>query len=240
MSGIFAIAQMLHQVVFTVLLLRLVSSEVVGHPSHLRQNSIQHLAQVKIASENILMLINNFAADGLFVGLSTEIFKVEVPNVSQTYRCFIIWDQSRHRKWVTGIPLVLLLFTTSGHRFKLGKIDFGSSIWDRQYFILDRRTYHGSDMEDKKSFTSHRPDETQRYNTAVLTLVESSALYFTIFVILALAETIGGRDVFGSPWLAIIFGACRQLINLVPALILVRVSLARSIDADSTAVNLSM
>ncbi|KAJ7928135.1 hypothetical protein B0H13DRAFT_2311996 [Mycena leptocephala] len=79
------------------------------------------------------------------------------------------------------------------------------------------------------------PKLVHRYKTAIKLLFESSLLYFVIFLVYLLIDILGSPATIESPVVALFVGASPQLMNIVPALVIVRVSLARSVDADPTA-----
>ncbi|KAJ6584150.1 hypothetical protein DFH09DRAFT_267313 [Mycena vulgaris] len=230
---VFATARMLHQVVFTAVLLRLLypvsGTTQAGKIMH---GSIQLLLDVKLRSGNILLIVNNFAADSLFI-----------------YRCYVIWGQSRYKRWVVSIPLILLIFTTIfgsvaalllpgvlGPTSALGiysalvtnllltGFTAGHIWWTRRHLRVIGET-----------------KLVRRYGTAISMLIESSALYFAIVVIFLVARAVRGHAEFESPGLSVISAASSQLMNIAPALMIVRVSLTRSVDVDPTAqVNLNL
>ncbi|KAJ7689115.1 hypothetical protein B0H17DRAFT_1331864 [Mycena rosella] len=211
---ILAIAQMIHQVVITALMLRAVSS-----PAGVQeiQSTIQHLAQVKGVSGNFLILINNFGADGLL---------------------------SRYKRWVVSLPLILLLFTTifgCVTRTLPEEInDFHSDIVNAVVglgLIITNILLTGL-TAGRIWWTRHtlrvlgQPKRLQRHNTAIAMLLESGALYFAVILTFLVAQLVGGSRAFESAGLAVLCGASAQLMNIAPALIVVRVGLARCVDAD--------
>ncbi|KAJ7134856.1 hypothetical protein C8R44DRAFT_771648 [Mycena epipterygia] len=80
----------------------------------------------------------------------------------------------------------------------------------------------------------------QRYNTAITILLESSALYLMIIIIFVIAQAAGGIAALESPAISLLSAATGQVMNIIPALVIVRVSLARSVDVDPTAGNLKL
>ncbi|KAJ7367190.1 hypothetical protein DFH08DRAFT_949169 [Mycena albidolilacea] len=233
----FAILQMSYQVVFTAMFVRLLRSveiaETISEQQRLK-GSFQHLSQVKGQWGSIIIILNNFAADCLFI-----------------YRCYTVWNPSRYARQIIGLPLFLLLSTTvfgivvrasppsnsainpgSGHRLNLVLVSLGMIFtnilltglttgriwWTRRYLPA---------LGEKKL--------TQRYNTAIAMLLESSALYLVLTFTFLLTGSIGGTAAIESPAISALMGAAGQLMNLIPALVIVRVSLARTIDVDPTA-----
>ncbi|KAJ7367189.1 hypothetical protein DFH08DRAFT_836770 [Mycena albidolilacea] len=233
----FAILQMGYQVVFTAMFVRLLRSveiaETISDRERL-QGSFQHLSQVKGQWDSIIIVSNNFAADGLFI-----------------YRCYTIWNPSRYKRQIIGLPLFLLLSTTifgivvsasppsnsainpgGGNELSLVLVSLGmisTNIlltglttgriwWMRRYLRA---------IGEKKL--------TQRYNTVIAVLLESSALYLVLVLTVVLIRSIGGITATESHAISALIGLGGQLVNLVPALVIVRVSLGRSIYVDPTA-----
>ncbi|KAJ7818520.1 hypothetical protein B0H14DRAFT_2839236 [Mycena olivaceomarginata] len=238
----FAILQMSYQVAFTAMFVRLLRSvkitETISDRERL-QSSFQHLSRVKGRWDSIIIVSNNFAADGLFI-----------------YRCYTIWSPSQYKNQIIGLPLFLLLSTTifgivvsaspssnsalnpgGGNELNLVLVSLGmistntllTSLttgriwWMRRYLRV---------IGEKKL--------TQRYNTVIAVLLESSALYLILMLTILLTQSIGGITATESPAISALMGAAGQLINLVPALVIVRVSLGRSIYVDPTAGSLKL
>ncbi|KAJ7816920.1 hypothetical protein B0H14DRAFT_1390278 [Mycena olivaceomarginata] len=229
----FAILQMSYQVVFTAMFVRLLRSveiaETISDRERL-QGSFQHLSEVKGQWNSIILVSNNFAADGLFI-----------------YRCYTIWSPSQYKNQIIGLPLFLLLSTTifgivvSANPPSNSAINPGLNVvlvslgmiltnilltglttgriwWMRRYLRA---------ISEKKL--------TQRYSTAIAILLESSALYLVLTFAFLLTGSIRDGAAIDSPAISALMGAAGQLMNLIPALVIVRVSLARSIDVDPTA-----
>ncbi|KAF8171903.1 hypothetical protein K438DRAFT_1981720 [Mycena galopus ATCC 62051] len=78
-----------------------------------------------------------------------------------------------------------------------------------------------------------------RHNTAITLLLESSALYFALMFTFFVIEMCGPA-LLESPAISIFTGASAQFMNILPALLIVRVCLARSIDVDPTAGDLKL
>ncbi|KAJ6462005.1 hypothetical protein C8R47DRAFT_1158719 [Mycena vitilis] len=235
--------QMIHQVVFTARFLRLLQSaeadETLAQADVLA--SIQHLQQVKDVWDTVLLIINNTAADSLFI-----------------YRCYVIWRGFPQRRWVVGAPVFLLLFTTAfgtattlfpPTKGTLGPLDVPYHQSDALVVILSVIATNAlltGLSAGRIWWTRHHLrviGETKlvhRCNTAIAMLLESSALYLIIVFAFLVSQIIGGSTVFGSPELSILCGASLQLMNIIPALIIVRVSLARCVDTDATAGRLGM
>ncbi|KAJ7451567.1 hypothetical protein FB451DRAFT_1283613 [Mycena latifolia] len=231
---VFGIAQVIDQVVITALMLRMYSSAVDRAADQNNQSSIHHLADIKWISDNFLILTNNFAADTLLI-----------------YRCYVIWGQSRYKRWVVGPPLILLIFTTmfgcvvtaltmsSGDLGVSAFHNTGNTVVVALGMIITNLLLTG--LTAGRIWWTRRhlrvvgqPTLLQRYDTAIAMLLESGALYFAVIMTFLVAQLVGGSTVFEASWFAALCGASGQLLNIIPALIIVRVSLKRSVDIDAT------
>ncbi|KAJ6585245.1 hypothetical protein B0H19DRAFT_1227730 [Mycena capillaripes] len=230
---VFAIGQMVSQVVFTALLLRLLHStamleEIVSTGQHI-EASIQHLAQVKQVSDDFFILANNFAAESFFI-----------------YRCYAIWSESRYKRQVIGPPLVLLLFTTIFGIVTTSVSDDPASSVVTSFSLVSTNLLLTGLTAGRIWWTRRHlkvmggTKLVNRCNTAIAMLLESSALYSIFVLMFMMTEILGGDAASNSPAISVFFGASAQLVNILPALVIVRVSLARSFDSDTTAGNLKL
>ncbi|KAF8132188.1 hypothetical protein K438DRAFT_1884919 [Mycena galopus ATCC 62051] len=188
----FSILHMSYQVAFTAMFVRLLRAAGIAATASEQQDlqaSFRHLSQTKLQWDNIVILINNFAADSLFI-----------------YRCYAIWGQSRYKGRIILVPLLLLLFTTvfgivvnvlqsaeDGHlvvalgaittNIVLTGLTTGRIWWTRHHLHLQV-------VGEKKLI--------QRYNTAIAMLLESSALYLVLILTILFTETLGGAAAFES------------------------------------------
>ncbi|KAJ6508450.1 hypothetical protein C8R45DRAFT_1168576 [Mycena sanguinolenta] len=206
----FSILQMGYQVGFTVKFARLQLAaeieEIVSEQQRL-QDSFQRLSQMKAQWDSTTIVLNNFGADSLF---------------------------SRYRKQIISIPLILLVLTTIlGVTFSalpggdlphhlvvfLGAIvtnviltglAIGRIWWTRRQLRVVGHTKLA-----------------QRYNTAIVMLLESSSLYLVLVVTFLFIQILGGPAAIESTGISILRGASGQLINMLPPLLVVRVSVAR-------------
>ncbi|KAF8132170.1 hypothetical protein K438DRAFT_829830 [Mycena galopus ATCC 62051] len=217
-----AIAQMIHQVVVTAMLLRLHHSawtiETVSERQRL-QATFQRLSEVK---------------EHLFV-----------------YRCCVIWGDSeaRYKRWVIFLSLLLVLFTTI-----LGIVTVLLSWNPTASFIVVELGMIAANLfltglTAGRIWRTRRRlriiDKTElihRHNTAITLLLESSALYFALMFTFFVIEMCGGPQaaLLESPAISVFTGASAQFMNILPALLIVRVCLARSIDVDPTAGDLKL
>ncbi|KAJ7928137.1 hypothetical protein B0H13DRAFT_2551165 [Mycena leptocephala] len=222
LACVFGIVQMIHQVVFTAMFVQLLhSAETVDAIGTLQdiQVAFQHLRQVKGPWHDIIILANNFAADGFFI-----------------YRCYVIWSGSPYKRRVIGVPLLLLLSTTiygiTIASLFLANVSLAPFFLDTNIVVVSiclvMTNLLLTGLTAGRIWWTRRhlqvigePKLVHRYKTAIKMLFESSLLYF-------------------SPVIALFIGASPQLMNIMPALVIVRVSLARSVDADPTAGNLKL
>ncbi|KAF8132179.1 hypothetical protein K438DRAFT_1884887 [Mycena galopus ATCC 62051] len=231
----FSILQMSYQVAFTAMFVRLLRAAGIAATASEQQDlqaSFRQLLQTKLQWDNIIVLINNFAADILFI-----------------YRCYAIWGQSRYKGRIILVPLLLLLFTTvfgivvgvplQGDKDHLVVVMLGAITTNIVLTGLTtgriwwtRRHLHIQVVGEKKLI--------QRYNTAIAMLLESSALYLVVILTILFTQTLGGAAAFESTVISMVRGASGQLMNILPALVIVRVSFARSIDVDPTAGSLKL
>ncbi|KAJ7816911.1 hypothetical protein B0H14DRAFT_2843617 [Mycena olivaceomarginata] len=192
------------------------------------QGSLQHLSQVKAQHDQILLLVNNLSTDSLFI-----------------YRCYVIWGVACYRRWVVGISLLLVLFTT------IFGIVTSSLLWNTKIsnivvgtgMMVSNLLVTGLTAGRIWWSRRHSVDREQlvhRYDTAIALLIESSGLYFIVMFADFMVEILGSPALLASPGICILNAAGVQLMNILPALLVVRVSLARSVDVDPTAGNLKL
>ncbi|KAJ7451553.1 hypothetical protein FB451DRAFT_701291 [Mycena latifolia] len=237
--GIFAIAQMLYQVVITAWMLQIYS----GTRSHetvaaalANYASILHLELNALRWGNFLLLLNNFAADSLLI-----------------YRCYMIWSESRYKIWVAGLPLILLILTTTfgGVTIAMGNFHTCPSVFDDLLIVVLGMIATNLlliSLTAGRIWSTRRhlrvigqPTLLQRCNTAITMLLESGALYFGVNLTLLVVPLTGGSAALDAPGLAVLYGAYGQLLNIIPAVMIVRISLKRSADIDPTAqINLKL
>ncbi|KAJ7200239.1 hypothetical protein C8J57DRAFT_442633 [Mycena rebaudengoi] len=166
----------------------------------------------------VLFSINYFIADSVFI-----------------YRCYVIWSSSRFKKRIIAVPMVLLLVTTVlglvsaiTQNFRTGSIiglsAMGSAMatnltltgltagriwWTRRYLRIVSET-----------------KVVKRYNTAIAMIIESGAAYLllgTLYII-----PVSSTSTSNILWNSAISSACEQLLNIIPMVVIVRISLGRS------------
>ncbi|KAF7364990.1 hypothetical protein MVEN_00370000 [Mycena venus] len=223
----FGIAKMIHQVVFTAMLLGWYQS--VKETERLPRGPFERLAQMKTQQDGIFLLINNFFADSLFI-----------------YRCYVIWAESRSRRQVVCIPLLLaLLITTLGivivsllpNHSGMNELFIVAIVGMIMVNLILTGLTAGRIWWTRRQLQVTVNGKTtliRRHNTAIAILLESSAVYLVFMVLFLIAENLGSATLF-SPGISVLSGASGQLMNISPALLVVRVSLTRSVDVDPTA-----
>ncbi|KAJ7816925.1 hypothetical protein B0H14DRAFT_1390538 [Mycena olivaceomarginata] len=226
---VFGLAQMIEQVVFTAILLRLMRSAGVVEASageHI-YTLIQHEVLVKSRWDSILSLINTFVVELYFI-----------------YRCYAVWSQSRYKGLVIGLPLLLLLFSTifgitmSATIPILTKTDSLVAAFTlfATNFLLTALTAGRIWCARRNLQVIGGTTLVRRCNTAITMLLEPGVLYIFGFLVYALAICLGDPATTSKiAVLPALIGASKQVMNTIPALVIVRVSLARSVDTNSTA-----
>ncbi|KAJ6508455.1 hypothetical protein C8R45DRAFT_967495 [Mycena sanguinolenta] len=224
----FAIGQMVHQVVVTANLLGLYHSAettpTVSEQQRL-QVSFQHLSEVKMQRDTILAFANNFFTDALFI-----------------YRCYMVWGEACYRGRVICFSLILVLSITTF------EIAAASMSWNsRAYNISEGLGMIMANLfltgltAGRIWWTKHRAilvggtQLVHRCNTAIALLLESSALYFAFMLAFFIIGMSTSPTLFESPGVSVLRGMSTQIMNIIPALLVVRVCLARSVDVDPTA-----
>ncbi|KAJ6508466.1 hypothetical protein C8R45DRAFT_967523 [Mycena sanguinolenta] len=223
----FAIGHMVHQVVVTANMLGLYHSAETTTVSEQRRLhvSFQHLSEVKIQRDNILVFANNFFTDALFI-----------------YRCYMVWGEARYRRRVICFSLILVLSITI---FDIAAVSMSwnsraSNISEGLGMIMANLFLTGLTAgriwwTRRRAIIIGGPQIVRRYNTAITLLLESSALYLVFMLPFFIDQMSRSSILFESPAVSVFRGAGAQIMNIIPALLVVRVCLARSVDIDPTA-----
>jgi len=227
-----AISELALQIIVTSVSMRLLYSTAdnLDTISFLRQQaSLEHMYNMLVFVEDLMLVTNNAVADGLFA-----------------YRCYIIWGAG-YNKQVIALPALLLLVTTA-----LGFITaYSNNVLDAGSHIMDSRIGFvfavvtnlmltgltaGRIWWTRRELRIVGQDKfTQRYTTAISVLLESGAAYclFLILVIVALSY---GRKATSGPTATLAsfsYGAAGQLVNIVPTVFIVRLGLFTPPDSQS-------
>ncbi|KAJ7643921.1 hypothetical protein FB45DRAFT_896440 [Roridomyces roridus] len=175
--------------------------------------------------EEFLLIMNNAIADAFFM-----------------YRCYVVWGYNRK---VVVLPAVISVITIGVGYATLVRDHFSPP----QYFI-DTRIVFGLVMFNNLFLTcltagpiwrSRRNLQVvgqtkfiYRYNIAMAMLLESATIYFICITIGIIIVSLGGFAVSLVP--QTVYGIFSQLMNIVPTLVIVQVSLGRQIDRETSSV----
>ncbi|KAK7059777.1 hypothetical protein R3P38DRAFT_969904 [Favolaschia claudopus] len=207
--------QMTLKMVIAVLALRLVRLAAKG--GSVARTSFIH--ERLVFFRYTFLITNNALTDGLFI-----------------FRCFVVWGRSTA---VTILPMFMLVTTTvlglvttvrDNYQFKPlidQKIPFIMSVATNSILTMltaGRMWWIGREVRRASTLPT-----TRSYNTAVVMILESGALYSLCVI----AYVVSGA--FLSPSAIIInnilTGVLFQFVNIVPTLIAVRVSLSRAAES---------
>ncbi|KAJ7689120.1 hypothetical protein B0H17DRAFT_1202484 [Mycena rosella] len=189
-------------------------------------DSLQHMSQILSFVEDLLLVTNNAVTDSFLI-----------------YRCYIVWSTSRYKKKVVISPLLLLLSTTT-----VGSVTVYRNNLAPVESHFDSRILFGLAMSTNllvtgltvgRIWSTRRHLRTigqtisiQRYDIAMSMLLESSVVYFIVISLLLVALSFKSSN--GEcPAAYVFYGFGGQLVNIIPALIIVRVSLARNTNMQS-------
>ncbi|KAJ6584167.1 hypothetical protein DFH09DRAFT_1360052 [Mycena vulgaris] len=187
-----------------------------------QQDSLQRMSRILHFLELLLLVTNIIVVDGLLI-----------------YRCYVIWGTSYYKKKVVILPLLLLIALIA-----LGSVTVYRDNLGPPESHLDPRIVFGLIFMTNLLVTGltvgriwwirrnlgivGQTKFIRRYNIAMAMLVESSALYLIgISTLLAVFSMPGDTGI----WV----GVGGQLGNIVPALLIVQVSLSRQVDTESVA-----
>ncbi|KAJ7288095.1 hypothetical protein C8J57DRAFT_1279050 [Mycena rebaudengoi] len=215
-----AIGQTISHILATVWVLRIAYLAARGSAADLVKLD-GHISYRILCIEDVLFSINYFIADSFFI-----------------YRCYVIWSSSCFKKRIIVVPVVLLLATTvlglvaanvmtststrnistqsivsltamgfaMATNMILTGLTAGRIWWTRRYLRIVGET-----------------KVVKRYSTAVAMIIESGAAYLlvgTLYIIPVSTSNI--------LWTSAIFSAYGQLLNIIPMVVIVRISLGRS------------
>ncbi|KAF8152860.1 hypothetical protein K438DRAFT_2026786 [Mycena galopus ATCC 62051] len=179
-------------------------------------------------ADQVVLMINNFAADLLFL-----------------YRCYVIWGR---QKKVLIVPGILIISTVVVGCIAVVQADLFRTV----NLNTLAATYIMSAITDmvlvaltagriwlKQRDAVHIADNTlkSRYNKVIATIVESGALYCVLVILLATAQlklarsTMGGGiDIGTNIAYQVIASASAQLLNIMPTFIIVRAGKGHNIQ----------
>ncbi|KAJ7134854.1 hypothetical protein C8R44DRAFT_771642 [Mycena epipterygia] len=225
---IFAMTEMALQIVTATLSMRSLYSTVHGNGTIYSEqwDSLQRMSLILGFIEDLLLVTNNTITDSLLI-----------------YRCYVIWD-TNYRKKVVILPLFLLLVTTVVGYVTVYRNDIappGSHLDTRitlglamtTNLVLTGLTVGRIWWTRRHLRTVGQTKFIQRYNTAMSLLLESSALYSICLSILLVALSFKTSRETGPLVTYVSYGFGGQLVNIIPALVIVRVSFGRKMDMES-------
>jgi hypothetical protein len=226
---ILAMTQISLQIATTTISLQSVYSAVNSDGTYTAHwDSLQRMDSILGFVEDFLLVTNATIIEGLLI-----------------YRCYVIWGTHHNKKQVLLLPLLLLLCNTV-----LGYITVSRNDLLPPQYHMDTRIVVGSTILNNVLVTgltvgriwwTRRHLQTigqtkfiQRYNTAMAMLLESSAVYCIGMCMLVVALSIGSSNArTGFPVAYVIYGFAGQLVNIIPALIVVRLGIGRKTEMNS-------
>ncbi|KAJ7083529.1 hypothetical protein C8R44DRAFT_822308 [Mycena epipterygia] len=205
------------RVIQTALSVRLLQECLENHANY--TSELWHTYNSLVAAENIIFGINNFVTETLLL-----------------YRCYVIWGSQKKVIILPGILVLGTLITgflaiaanhasSSLANFDLRTPYIMSTVANlvlvgltagRIWWIRRETLYFGLDEKFRK-----------RYNTAIIILIESGAIYCMCGILIVFISSFDEMPIiFGG----IVFGFAKQGLNIIPILIVVRVSLGHNIQ----------
>ncbi|KAJ7605482.1 hypothetical protein B0H17DRAFT_1221963 [Mycena rosella] len=216
-AGMFVIstADMVLQIGATLLYLKSLHSSAQDSTTTYPED-VQHAVEAIAFAEGLLVVTNNAIADGLL-----------------TYRCYVIWTKSHQN--VAIIPVLLALASAaSGY---VSTYQYFSARHISSSAEADYRVFYGLIVATNMTLTSltvgrilyTRRDlqlmgETKyvsRYNAAMKMILESAVLYLLFSCAGIIARSLGKFAAVDA-----LYALCGTSMNIVPALLVVRISLA--------------
>ncbi|KAF7364980.1 hypothetical protein MVEN_00368900 [Mycena venus] len=227
-----AIAELVMQIIVTSFSMRLLFSagmQDIESVSFLKQQaSIEHLSDMTVFVEDLILVTNNAVADGLFA-----------------YRCYLIWGPG-HNKQIIVLPLLLLLITTglgyitvyfndlraAGSHSMDSRIGFAFAIVTN--LVLTGLTAGRIWWTRRELRIVGQEKFAQRYTNAISVLLESGAAYCLFLVLVIIALTFGRKATSGptATFASLAYGAAGQLVNIVPTVFIVRICLFTGPDSQ--------
>ncbi|KAJ6452559.1 hypothetical protein C8R47DRAFT_1083712 [Mycena vitilis] len=236
-----AMAQVINQVVFTATFLRLLQSAEVGETLIAQEeilSSIQHLEIVKDVWDTILLIITKCVISNLVRRAETD------TQGSATADGLLVCVKFSYDLWAK-LSTRFIAATGSGEAFGTATLAFAltESALDPVAVFFRRNAFVGNLVGMVATNTlltglsAGRIWWTRHHlrnfgGTRFVHSLESSALYLIIVLTVILSLIIGGFTVFDSPAISVLRGASLQLMDIIPALIIVRANLARCVDTD--------
>ncbi|KAJ7288053.1 hypothetical protein C8J57DRAFT_1278907, partial [Mycena rebaudengoi] len=235
-----AIGQTVSHILGTVWVLRITYLAARGEAADSGVKLDNHIAYRIFCIEDALFSINYFIADSVFI-----------------YRCYVIWSSSRFKKRIIAVPVVLLLVTTVlGLVAAAAKVMMSRSTRDIRTQSIVGLTAVSSAVATNMILTGLTAGRiwwtrrylrivgetkvVKRYNTAIAMIIESGTAYLLVGTLYIIASSTSTNIILWSA----IYSACEQLLvfirfsigphklkylqNIIPMVVIVRISLGRS------------
>jgi len=223
---ILAMVEMVLQIVSATLSLRTLYSTVHSNGNDGQLDPLLRMSNILGFVEDFLLVTNNTITDSFFI-----------------YRCYVIWATSNNKR-VVVLPLFLLLVTTVvGYVtvYRNGLLGPEAYVDSRIGFALAMTTNLlltwlsvGRIWRTRRQLQIFGQTKfIRRYNIAMAMLLESSVLYSIcvclVFVAFAFRNS---SSPIQNPITHVFYGFAGQLVNIVPTLVIVQVSLRSQADSE--------
>ncbi|KAF7375569.1 hypothetical protein MSAN_00445100 [Mycena sanguinolenta] len=212
--ALLATSQVILHVVLTRLDLEIVRLEIEGEtwPASPVRVRIGNLADRLYAGQDFLLVTNNIVTDSLFI-----------------YRCFLIWGRNAR---VVSLPILMLIASTV-----LGYVSTYQDDLEDSHFIDARIVYIMVLLTNivlltltagriwwirRDAILVLESAHVHKYGTIVAIILESGAIYCLTIIFFLISVSVSTVD---STIAQISQSAVRQIINIAPTLIIVRVCL---------------
>ncbi|KAK7012903.1 hypothetical protein R3P38DRAFT_1534189 [Favolaschia claudopus] len=224
MTSSLATMQMIHQLVSAVQLVQLHRSfDTVGEQRELLLLRFERLSASQRLWDKIFILVSNVFTDCIFM-----------------YRYYVVSGNARYTRRLLSLSLLLVIVTTIFGVLtsllpwnpRASSIVVGVGMISANLLLTGLTA--GRIWWMRRCVIQGNPQLVHRSNTAITLLLESSALYFVLMLTVLLVELVGSPDLLESPGFAVVNGGSVQIMNILPALLIVRVSVERTVDVDPT------
>ncbi|KAJ7198127.1 hypothetical protein GGX14DRAFT_402154 [Mycena pura] len=180
--------------------------------------SIQHSDDRLSIAENLLVVTNNAIADGLLI-----------------YRCYAIWESSRR---AVVLPIFLSLATLAAGYMAAYQDYITSGPPDPRIFfglvVATNLTLTG--LTAGRIFHNRRKLQrlgqtrtVHRYNVALKMLLESAVIYLILSLTIIVERALAGFTAITA-----FYAISGELMNIIPVLLVVRISFARTVETPPT------
>ncbi|KAJ7452655.1 hypothetical protein FB451DRAFT_1282777 [Mycena latifolia] len=204
----------------TAVTLRILQQIVEGFPTFQPSEHWVRADYTVTLAQDCVLVTNNLVADGLFL-----------------YRCYLIWGS---QKKIVVVPGLFILATTVLGYFAVVSLDSidnlnPSYLQIRIAFVMGLIANSGLTLLTagriiwiRRQLSATEIRDSSRFDTAITIILESGAMYCASFIILVICLS---RTTF-APIASVFHGAAGQVVNIIPALTIVRVGMGRNIVDD--------